>query len=356
MQVETTPSNPNTTVEQKPKSNVKQKFSYGLIVVLVVISFILGWFVGYLMGVQKSSAVKPIDSANQSSVKESKIYINDYYHISFEIPDIWKVNEYTKDDGHPAFKLSSTDDQISIESPLPDFRQEGTKSSNHIKQELDKTTVKLGEYSRPRSRYINDFDETQDYISLNIPFQKGVNFSFRVTGDYETNNQILLSVLKTFKFTQQEPSLDTLISYQLPTGWTSEKRNPSNETDDDSLSFVSADYKPNEGMGINTGAMLRISRQLKDPRKTMIEIIEQNLPVPLEKESSQAKPVKIGAVDSLNLFTCWEGCYDDYYIEQDDYYWLITFSCADSCSSKAKMNVSKYAKDKDIFLNSFSFK
>src|SRR5690606_4120180 len=128
--------------------------------------------------------------------------------------------------------------------------------TNHIKQDLDNTTVQLGEYSMTRGRYINDFDEVQDYISLyNIPFQKGVNLFFTVKGDYDSNNQKLLAVLKTFKFTQKEPSLDTLISYQLPTGWTRDERNPANETDDDSLSFVSPVLTQNEVPSIIIGAI-----------------------------------------------------------------------------------------------------
>lgn len=335
--------------------------SYSLIIVLVALSFVVGGLAGYLLGVQKSSSVTSKVDVKQGTSGETKTYVNDFYHISFEIPQNWEVQEYTKDDGRPAFKISSADDQISIESPLPDLRQEGSgvslKSSNHAKQDLDQTTVQLGEHSIPRSRYINDFDEVQDYISLyNIPFQKVVNLFFTVKGDYESNNQKLLAVLKTFEFTQQEPSLETMINFQLGEGWGKQEQNPANETDDDSLSFVSPDFEPNIGMGINTGAMLRVSRHLKDPRKTMYEIVEQGLPLPLKNEANQAQTVTIGSEQGLNLFTCWEGCYDGYYIEDEDYYWIITFSCADSCSTKAEMNASKFVTDRDTFLNSFSFR
>lgn len=358
---------PTTSTQDVPQSHQpkigtsKSKLSSTLVLVIVVLAFALGGLLGYMMGIQRSSTVTPTSNVNQSTLSGTKAYVNDFYHLSFDIPTDWKVEEYKKEDGVPAFKLTSADGQISIETPLPDFRQEGTvtslKSTNHIKQDLDNTTVQLGEYSMTRGRYINDFDEVQDYISLyNIPFQKGVNLFFTVKGDYDSNNQKLLAVLKTFKFTQKEPSLDTLISYQLPTGWTREERNPANETDDDSLSFVSPDLTQNEVPSIITGAILRVSRHLKDPRKTMVEIIEKNLPLPLEDEAGQAKPVKIGTADGLNLLTCWEGCYDGYYIEQGDYYWLITFTCGNICSSKAQMDTSKYAKDRDTFLNSFSFK
>ena len=80
----------------------------------------------------------------------------------------------------------------------------------------------------------------------------------------------------------KEPRLDTFISYQLSAGWKKEERNPKNETDDDSLSFVSSDYERNIAGGINTGANIRVYRQLKDPRKTTLEIIKQTLPVSLK--------------------------------------------------------------------------
>lgn len=347
-------------MSQSAKSPEKTKINYWM-VSTIVLSIIL-----IIVGVYFFTVIKPNllsgksgqqPQNNISSSSDLKQYTNSFYHVELDIPKDWTVKELKKDDGTPAFKLTSADSQISIETPLPDLRQEGTKSSNHIKQELDRTTVQLGEYSMPRSRYINDFDEIQDYISLyNIPYQKVVNLSFTVKGDYETNNQKLLSILKTFRFTQQEPSLDTFVSYQLPEGWKKEQRNPANETDDDSLSFVSSDYEPNIGMGINTGANLRVSKHLKDPRKTFMEIIKQTLPVPLENEAGGAKSVKIGAEQGFNLFTCWEGCYDGYYLEQGDYWWSINFSCAPDCSTRQKMDNSKYAKDRDIFLNSFKFK
>jgi hypothetical protein len=353
----------NTSTEESSLRKNTKKVSLVVLIVAVITTFVLGGIVGYFLGSKQNSSATTQYGTNSKSqlTSDLKTYTNDFYHISFQIPSDWKIEDFKKADGVPAFKLTSANGEISIATPLSDTRQEGAgtslKSSNHIKQELDRTTVQLGEYSMPRSRYINDFDETVDYISMyNIPFQKVVNLAFTVKGDYETNNQILLSVLRTFKFTQKEASLDTLISYQLPEGWKSEQSNPANETADDSLSFISPDYQPIIGMGIDTGANLRISRHLKDPRKSIIEIIKQGLPLPLENESSQAKPVKVGAVDGLNLFICWEGCYDGYYIEQGDYYWVITFLCAKSCSTKAEMDASKYAKDRDTFLNSFKFK
>lgn len=363
---------PSQLVNVPPVSpeHTKSKLPIFLIVIILMVLIGLGGAaIGRYLNFSQATLPQPTlaprptltplpTTISDNSAKNLKTYTNNYYHISLQIPSEWKTKDYEKEDGRQAFILTSANEEISIETPELDTRNEGKKSSIRIKQDLGTQTVQLGKYSLPRIRYINDFNETRDYIPLyDIPFQKFMNLSFTVKGDYEKNNQTLVSILETFKFTQKEPSLDTFISYKLPKGWVKKKNNTANETDYKLLSFVSADFKSVEGIegeSIIKGATLVVSRDLKNSRKTMVETIESSI---LNNESNKAKSIKVGKIDGLNLFNCfWASCYDNYYVEKDNYYWQIMFSCGESCSTKAEIDASKYAKDRDAFLNSFSFK
>jgi hypothetical protein len=329
---------------------------------LTVFSIIAGIVISYKCGIQKAIESRPQPSTNYSTVdtRPWKTYTNEYYHISLDIPQDWVIKDYLKQDGSPAFELTSAGGEIIIEAPLPEPKQElfqkGIKDSYHVKRDLDKSTVRLGEHILTRIRYTNDFDETMDYISLhNVAYQKAINLFFIINNNYGANNELLLSVLNTFRFTQKETSLDAFVNYAIPNGWKKEQLDPANESEDKVLSFISPDYELGESGGIIRGANIRISRNLADPRKTLKESIAIYLPSNLKKDADKSKSIKIDGRDGLTFFGCWEGCFDLYEIEDAGYWWKITFHCAPSCSTESEMDATNYARNRDAFLNSLVF-
>lgn len=336
----------------------KMKVNYWMIstIILAILLTIAGIYI--YINIKPSVLQTKSNQQLQSTNSASKQYVNSFYHIKFDIPSDWLVEESVKNDGTPIFKLSSPNKEISIESPLPESTPENHQYMYYTKTDLKAPEVQLGKYTVGRGRYVNKFDKIMDYIDLyNIPNQKTLGLFFTVNGNFETNNSKLLAILKTFAFTQEEPILDSLITYTIPNGWKKEELNPANESPDKVISLVSPDLEENPILAIIKGARIRVSRFFHDPSKTLKDEIINRLPLPLREKTDDIAPVKLSSLDGLNKFECWEGCYDTYYLIKDDYVWNINFSCTPTeCSTKAGMESSKYRSDRDVFLNTLKFK
>ena len=326
----------------------------GLSPILLVVLIALG-IIGYLIYQGQITFSSPQQTTQSLSdvTKEAnlapsnlKIYTNDFYHIKLSIPSDWKTAESVRQDGLPTFKLSSPNNEIIIESPLPD-------QNNHIKTDLGNLEVSLGQYKINRSRYINDDNKTVDYVSLyNIKRQKLINLQFTINRDYESNNNILLDILKTFAFTKEEPILDEFLTYIIPNDWKKDSYDPSQD-----LSLHSPDYTVSQGAGyIASGASIYVSRFLRNPSRNLKDEVVNLLPTPLREKTDGITQITIGGLEGLHNFSCWEGCFDSYYVIKDNYFWIFNFQCAPDCDTKAKVDANKYAKDRDAFINSVMFK
>jgi hypothetical protein len=139
------------------------------------------------------------------------------------------------------------------------------------------------------------------------------------------------------------------INFVLPEGWKQE-----DEREEDYLSFVSADYRANPIPAIENGANIKVVRSLKRANTSLREYVASTIPVPLENNTVISEKT-IGGIKMLNMFLCWEGCFDSYYLENDAHVWEIHFSCAPGCSSQIEVEKSKYLTDRNVFLNSFEF-
>lgn len=178
------------------------------IAVIVLIALAIG---GYLLysgkislnqktGIQ-TTTLSPFADENA----KEKTYANDFYHIKFDIPSDWRVEESTRNDGWPLFKLSSSNQEIIIQNFAPNEDQDyltikddpsapdmQPDRSNYLSQRagLKERKVMLGSYEVDRFRYFNKSGSVTDSISLyNIPRQKVVTLYFTVNGDFESNNR-----------------------------------------------------------------------------------------------------------------------------------------------------------------------
>ena len=329
-----------------------------------IVIFVLLSVIGIMSAfhVWSSRRTTPVTNVRQDNFWYT--YDNNYYHFKLMLPSDWLIDEFVKEDGQPAFLLSSGDRTVSIESPPPEYRQlveEGKLLQNyHEKAKYkEKQIIHLGKFPVIRAPYINDFGEIIDRVTLSQPYQKSIVLFFNITGDYDTNNTLLIQILKTFEFTQREQPLDVFIRYQIPASWQAQKFTDAYNTYDKMISLVSPDYSPNEDSSIKSGARIAVKRFLKDPRKDLNETALSILPIPLrmQNEGYEIRNVEIADRKSINLFYCWEGCVDAYFLEDSDYYWRIDFLCEPGCSrSKLLMDASTYGKDRDSLLNSLELK
>lgn len=347
--------------EQKPVDVIEiqstpshQKGNF-LIALGVILSLIILGVVGYffITNSSKSDTSSNSQPSTPAEISKWKTYTNNYYNFKLDIPSNWKVEEKViqdkkyVDEEYQTYKLSSPNGDLTIDNDSI------FNKNNHIKEQLPNTKVQLGEYTLDRYPYINDDNQRIDYVQLlNINRQQSVTLAFNFNRDIEKNDELLLQILKTFTYTKQEPSLDDNISYVIPSGWKKEDRDTSL-----SLSFVSSDFNEEGLPTIVSGARIHVGRVKRDLTKTFIQQITQNDIYGITKVES--KNVTFGNMQYTNVYGCREEsgfCNDSYSIENDGYIWSIAMMCNKDCSTQTEANNIDYAKGRDAFLSTISFK
>lgn len=294
----------------------------------------------------KTDQTSPAPTPNHTA--DWKTLTNDFYHISLKAPKDWTI------DGN---KLISPNSQITINTDTRSLYTTSIQACTTT-QDLGKTTVELGSFKASRSRILCKEGYISDFVKLNnTPLQKNLNFQLIINGDFNKNNPEVLAVLKTFQFTQKEPSIDSYVKYNIPIGWVID-----NYYVEQAPSAFSVTLKP-EDAGINYAAggpdtFIGISRTDK------LDSYPSENTNNISGRYTFIKTVDIGGAQWKNGIHCGElsGCSDEYALKKDNYVWRISFNCSDCQTSgipsevKAIIDKSKYAKDRDAFLASFEFK
>lgn len=149
--------------------------------------------------------------------------------------------------------------------------------------------------------------------------------------------------------------LDKYFTYELEDGWI---KGDSNKTE--YVSFVSRDIKEDVRPSLLSGAEIRVSRFKEfygSPEPQTIEELKEdiikNTTEAIREKYRNIKIIQINNQNSLNQYSCWEGCVDAYYLLHNGYVWLITFQMAPIWASREEMDKSQYGKGRDLFLKTF---
>lgn len=341
----------SSTPPTNPIRNDKSNFIILIGVILIILVIGVG---GYYLATKSGNVNTNLSQTPTNSAQTAnwRTYTNTYYNFKLDIPSDWKVEEqivkganYVNGE-YQAYKLYSPSKELIIQSAI-------SNKNNHIKQQLPNSKVQLGQYTVDRYPYINDDGERIDLVYLdNIKRQKFVRFDFTFNGDFEKNNELLLKILKTFAFTKQEPNLDDEITYAIPQGWQKEDTDTSL-----SLSFVSGDFHEEGLPTIVTGARITVNKTKRDPAKTLAQ---QTTPNDIYGTWNIAtRSATFNSTQYTNIFACageFGFCRDYYSIEDKGNVWTITMVCNKNCNTKAGIDSTIYAKDRDSFINSLKFK
>lgn len=154
---------------------------------------------------------------------------------------------------------------------------------------------------------------------------------------------------------KQTSELNKFMNFTLPKGWKEETLNPANKSPYEIVYFISEDFEEDAIPRIIKGARIAVSRYSHDPNKSLRQEITENLPLPLKDQVDDISTIEIDDIEGLNKFVNYEGSYDHNYVIKDNYRWDIRFECAPGCETKGKMDASKYAEDRDLFIKSIKF-
>lgn len=151
------------------------------------------------------------------------------------------------------------------------------------------------------------------------------------------------------------PSINEFISYQVPNNW-KEESGGRLENGEPYLAFSSSDIKRVEGGEIpfTQGATIYLDLRKKDFSEDLTSFVLNYAPQSTNK--NEVTLLKIGGLDAVGRFTAWEGYFKLYVVEKNGYILRINFECIQNCSTEKDMNQTSYAKDRDMFLKSISFK
>lgn len=274
---------------------------------------------------------------------EKTSYNNDYYNFKIDIPAGWHINSKGQH-----FQILSENYLILIQDD-PVFRDAcGLKI-----QEILHNPVQIGKYEGLRTRKIKNSGLIDDYITLPPNNrQKTLTFYLAINGSFMENNDQVLQILKTFAWTREEPFIEELFNYSLPSGWVKDERFSQSQ---ERIGFISADAKrATDGVPyLEQGAEIYVTRNISGD--TLAEIIENTENNERTNIVAEFNKIKIDGNETLNIFSCYEGCSDGYIAIKNGFQWSILFSC-NNCSTKSKADSSIYAKDRDTFLSSLKIK
>lgn len=277
----------------------------------------------------------------------TKNYYNNDLLISYDVPANWTINSYKDQYGFEQYDLTSADNLAEITSTIPD-----TNSYSGYPP-LKELNLQLGKYTNViYSTYTNEPNNVLYGIQLNgIDRQEDIHAYVRIKGDFKTNNARALAVLKTFRYTQQEPLPDDIIAYVIPAGWEKNtnpfyKKNPVT-----SVLLYSPDATFSENSPyLQSGAQININISRR------VGTIDQSGSDPTIGTNIVKQQIAIDGHEGTLFFHCYEGCGEGYTITTDKYVLTVSFQCVTYCDSKADTDQSKYAKDRDYLINSIKFK
>lgn len=265
-----------------------------------------------------------------------KVYKNDDYHFEISIPQSWNSKQGIGENGSPTFNLSSGNNKIVVQNFLPE---------NTIVNQGDgrfNPDLQIGTYKTLSSVYVSTNSEKMFRLDLYrnfVPKHQDLFLYVTVDGNYENNKQLLQKILSSFSYTQDDPSIESLISYSLPRGWKKEEGD-----DTQALAFVSSDAIRNDGSPYLTrGAGVTVSYS---------KGIHKN---------ASGKLIPIEDLNWNDFYSCSsEGCSEVYSITHANYTLSVGMHCVGLAAcysmSKSTFNTTQYAKDRDAFLKSIKFK
>lgn len=364
MQINMENQDPKPFEQSKPfeqqKPPVVSGLTYSPKKIIIGVGILSAFVIGiglYVLGLGRSeslnqSAKQPNTSSqvNPTSYPKTnwKPYINDFYHFTLSMPADWTTNEFVNENGEHIFKLSSADKQMAIQN-----ERVYDGGYGRIEKDILRQQIEVGRYQATRDRFLSESGRIGDIIYLpSDNQQKELTIHLIVNGNFESNNQTILEVLKTFAYTQEEPLLEELFSYTLPGGWAKddEQYKPIEQ-----VAFHSLDIKYPEGSSyFLTGAKIGVSRYSKNPKSTLKKDIDKIL-VNYENKTYDYLELTIADYEALNAFICWEGCSDSYFFVKDNHVWRIDFTCAPNCFTKAETNTNPHARERDLFIRSIKF-
>lgn len=338
-------------VQQPPIPKEKRSlWKNKLLLIFLIVIVIMLTSVVFLFSKSSESAKKNLPLHLASNDEATKIYKNNYYNFKLDIPVDWKTEEYkiknskSENGTEQIYKISSPDGKLVITNDPAYF------PSGNIKKELTPIKVQVGEYVFPYADdHIYPFIDSEGKTKAGIAVGevRGQSLVRLDLSEGFLNNTILLKrILKSFAFYKQDPSLDDSISYIIPEGWTKEDTDVSKK-----LSFISSDFKEEGLPSIVNGARISVYRRTRDNSKTLIQQMNY-------RNSFIGNP-KFGNYTYLNMLSnCSKElpCDESYSIEREGYVWTITFACNQNCNTKSGMDNTIYAKPRDSFLSSVSFK
>lgn len=301
-------------------------------------------FVLMLVGKQvemiENSRIQFYTKEEQAEIYSQKPYNNDYYHFAFKIPKDWSVSESEKENGVINFVLSSPDSQLIIQDTPPEgFKHNRGNYPNGYP---------VGLYSATRtSERVNDKSVTR--LDVSETYLKAVPLYLISPDSNLEENKILNSILSSFRYTKQEPTIRELISYDLPEDW-SEDYN----MEFDTLTLRTNDYTATyavipelTGLSVSIRKHLRqvdetyetIKQRAKEPKLGHIEIIEESL---------------VDGKIALFIFASYEGTRLGYSLIANNDVWNITIMC-DRCDTVEQYLASAYRTVVDQFIDSIRF-
>jgi hypothetical protein len=144
-----------------------------------------------------------------------------------------------------------------------------------------------------------------------------------------------------------------------PSDWTEFKyKNSPYDSDplDEDIEFRSPDYEENLYPFITNGAYIKVTKRPNTKNQSLEQYIENGLVKTTKEESLKTlNKVFYGINTYQNIFSCWEGCRDLYYLESDNAIYMFAFECQPGCGSKEEVDKNKYAKSRDLFLGNINF-
>lgn len=324
--------------------NSQKGFNNPLIVVLVgVIILAIGGI--FYFGKSSDRITNPFTQNQADETANWKVYTNKYYLYQISVPNDWTVEEVDYQGANdPIERLSSPNKEIIISSRSDDVSLGNAGSWSGVANTTQ--SAQVGIYTMPlryelfspsggrQAYYIGvAMYEYQGQVSrpLNIAIP---SFRIAIKGDFEKNNLMVLQILKTFKNTGTLKSVEDLVEYSFPPGWSQGK----------SPDYVGAELGEEKGKGMG----ISVSRSFSLPGHTLES--EKNG----WKETAGTHDLSDATIDGLPAFKFhedFEGLHSlRYYVIKDGYGFTIYFFSPDLAEEK------KYQKEIDEFLASIRFK
>jgi hypothetical protein len=148
----------------------------------------------------------------------------------------------------------------------------------------------------------------------------------------------------------KEENLDEKITYTILSGWRKVVYSPNN------ISLESPNHTYNAAGQTATGARINITSRPLDATKTLSELLLASLPKVIKEENPpKVENALYDGFNAVHAISCWEGCYDQYFISDNTSLIEIGLVCATNSGSPTEVKNCTYQKDLNVFLNTLSF-